>query len=82
MYCVGDVWVMVAVSVLASGIAAVFLRTMVTGRWKTREDGGTTTDTSTLLYLWGILLETPPDAPPTPVSVKVCERNTFTVQYI
>lgn len=69
---------MVAISVVASGTAAFLLGATVTGRWKAKDGGGTKSNTSTLLYLWGILLETPPDAPRTPVSVKVRRRNAST----
>ncbi|XP_050693268.1 uncharacterized protein LOC126984006 isoform X2 [Eriocheir sinensis] len=61
---------MVGVSLIASGTAALLLRAGAKGwRWSTKGDG--TGSSSTLLYLWGILLETPPSDPPLSVSLKV-----------
>ncbi|KAG0692853.1 hypothetical protein GWK47_003227 [Chionoecetes opilio] len=72
---------MVAVSVVASGIAAFVLGALVSGRWKAGEGGGArgNTNTSTLFYMWGILLETPPDPPATPICVKSSLATYFTV---
>ncbi|XP_045118928.1 probable glutamate receptor isoform X2 [Portunus trituberculatus] len=67
----GEVWVMVGVSVAASGIAAVLLKAAVKEQWRARETRGTSSKQSTLLYLWGVLLETPPNLPPMSVTIKV-----------
>ncbi|XP_063840777.1 glutamate receptor ionotropic, kainate 3-like [Scylla paramamosain] len=67
----GEVWVMVGVSVVASAVAAVLLRAAIIEQWRARETRGTSSNTSTLLYLWGVLLETPPDLPPMSVTIKL-----------